>query len=312
MKALLLAAGLGTRLKPLTDHIPKPLTLFMGRPILDIVYDQVTSAGVEQVAVNTHHLAFVIAEHTQKIGLSKQPIHISHEPEILGTGGSINPLRPWLDHDDLLIFNGDIVSSVDLNALITSYHASKAWAAMVLIPHKRGTTPVFVKMNRVVGIGDGPADAEMKTFAGVHIISDAFIGEMPRESFFSVIDTYQKLLKAQKPILAFTHEGYWADLGIPHDYLEAHEDFWNAKDRSALAKALRIDEKLWDWDEAQRSLFVGTDRIAGVRESFVFGPLKASAESQITKCIVYPGVDLTKHRHEHGKILSKEACLNVL
>ncbi|RZA14952.1 MAG: nucleotidyltransferase family protein, partial [Proteobacteria bacterium] len=166
MKALLLAAGYGTRLKPLTDHIPKPLTLFMGRPILDIVYDQVTSAGVEQVAVNTHHLASVIAEHTLTLSLSKQPIHISHEKEILGTGGSINPLRDWLDHDDLLIFNGDIVSSVNLNALIAAYRASKAQAAMVLIPHKTGTTPVFVKMDRVVGIGSGPADAEMKTFAG--------------------------------------------------------------------------------------------------------------------------------------------------
>jgi mannose-1-phosphate guanylyltransferase len=312
MKALLLAAGFGTRLKPLTEHIPKPLTLFMARPILDIVYDQITHAGIDQVAVNTHHLASAIALHTQQLALTKQPIHISHEREILGTGGSINPLRPWLAGDDLLIFNGDIISSVDLKALSACYKSAKPMAAMVLIPHKEGTTPVFAKMDQVVGIGSGPSDAEPMTFAGIHILGQAFIERMPSKGFFSVIDTYQSLLEAGEPILAFRHQGFWADLGVPRDYLEAHQIFWRSEDRSKLAKALNLNEALWAWDVEQHSLFIGSSPISGVRESFVFGPIGHKARCDLSRCIVYPQTDLTKHSHERDKIISPVACLSLV
>lgn len=312
MKALLLAAGYGTRLKPLTEFIPKPLTLFMGRPILDIVYDQVRAAGIHQVAVNTHHLSDIVRLHTQKLSVTSQPIHISHEPEILGTGGSINPLRSWIEDDDILIFNGDIVSSVDLKVFIARYKASKAKAAMVLIPHKEGTTPVWMEKDRVVAIGGESAIGTRKTFAGVHIISRAFIEAMPREGFFSVIDTYQELLKAREAILAFEHQGFWADLGIPQDYLEAHREFWAAKDRTALAKELQLDASLWDYDAAQESLFVGTRRFAGAKRSFVFGAVGGAGGIQLDQCIVYPGVELTKPGHETGKIITPYASLNIL
>ena len=312
MKALLLAAGYGTRLKPLTDFIPKPLTLFMGRPILDIVLEQVRSAGLTQVAVNTHHLAMIMQEHIQKLALPSQPIHISNEPEILGTGGSINPLRPWLHEDDLLIFNGDIVSSIDLSAFIQRFRTSKAQAAMALIPHKTGTTPVSIIGDRVVGIGKEYAESSRKTFSGVHIISRAFIEQMPREGFFSVIDTYQQLLSRGEPILAFEHDGFWADLGVPQDYLEAHREFWGSRDRSFLAKSLHLDESAWDYDGDQHSLFISTPRISGVRNSFVFGPLKATKRVELDRCIVYPGVDLKDDESRRGMILSPMTKLNIV
>lgn len=313
MKALLLAAGYGTRLRPLTDYIPKPLTLFMGRPILDIVYDQVVAAGLDQAAVNTHHLPALIQKHVESLAKGELPIHISHEQTILGTGGSINPLRDWLGGDDLLIFNGDIVSSVDLKEFITAYRSSGAKAAMVLIPHKPGTTPVYRRDDRVLEIGNHPSAAEAQTFAGIHIISNAFIEQMPREGFFSVIDTYQRLLKAGEPILAFLHEGFWADLGIPRDYLEAHREFWSLKDREALATRLQLDDSAWDFDADQGSLFIGCRRIAGARNSFVFGPLgPADQPIHLDQCIVYPNTDLNKHRQTQGKIITSYACLDIM
>lgn len=312
MKALLLAAGYGTRLKPLTDSIPKPLTLFMGRPILDIVYDQVRAEGIEQVAVNTHHLAMTMQMHIQNLAANRQPIHISYEPEILGTGGCINPLRDWLEDEDLLIFNGDIVSSIDLSAFIRTYKASKAKAAMVLIPHRQGTTPLTVESKQVIGIGTHAPDSASKTFAGIHIVSRAFIEQMPLQGFFSVIDTYQNLLTQGELILAFEHSGFWADLGIPSDYLEAHREFWSGSNTIELAKALQLSTQSWDYDVSQQSLFVDTPRIQGVRNSFLFGPLRTDGVVELERCIVYPGVDLAEHRHKRGMIISPKACLSIL
>ncbi|MBC7530340.1 MAG: NTP transferase domain-containing protein [Oligoflexus sp.] len=311
MKALLLAAGFGTRLKPLTDHVPKPLTLFMGRPILDLVYGQVLAAGIDQVAVNTHHLAQKIESHIQKSPLYKQPVRISFETEILGTGGSINPLRPWLDGDDLLIFNGDIITSLDLKSFVARYRESQAIASMVLLPHKDGTTPVYVQNDRIVSIGEAVPGATKKTFAGVHILSNRFVEAVPRSGFLSVIDTYKALLKDHL-VLAFEHDGYWADLGIPRDYLEAHQSLLGDPGRATLCKAIGLDTSNWIWDEAKANLFVGTKQLPGFEKSFVFGPVEVEAGIHIQNCIVYPGTKLTKLSHEAGKILSSYASLNIV
>ncbi|MBC7661767.1 MAG: NTP transferase domain-containing protein [Chitinophagaceae bacterium] len=312
MKALLLAAGYGTRLKPLTDHVPKPLTLFMGSPILDIVYSQVVRAGIQNIAVNTHHLSERIRLHIQNSPLYKHPVHISYEPDILGTGGSINPLRSWLGGEDLLIFNGDIVTSLDTLSFIAAFEKAKPLAGMVLIPHKAGTTPVYILGDQVVSIGEAVPGALKKTFAGIHIISDAFIREMPTSGFYSVIDTYQKLLKAKGSILAFEHNSYWADLGIPRDYLEAHQSLLHHPDRARLCESLCLDTGPWRYAETQRTLFIGCEPIAGFKDSFVFGPIACEQPVQFDVCIVYPHSQLSKHSHEKYKIVTGYALLNMM
>ncbi len=313
MKALLLAAGYGSRLKPLTDYIPKPLTLFMSRPILDIVHEQVRAAGIQDIAVNTHHLADAIAEHIQK-NPNLRSSHISFEKEILGTGGSVNPLREWLGLEDLLIFNGDIVASIDLEKFIRMFKHSGAKAGMVLIPHKKGTTPLAFQSDRVVEIGGQAGNSEIaKTFAGVHIISKAFIEAMPKEGFFSVIDTYQELLKAGEPIFGFEHSGFWADLGIPNDYIEAHRELWNHPHKDKILKALHLNQLALDYDILQESLFINCKRRHGFKRCFIFGESQAvtHGESNLEDCIVYPGIDLNKHSHAKMQIISPCASLNV-
>ncbi len=311
MKALLLAAGYGTRLKPLTDHVPKPLTLFMGRPILDLIYQKVIATGIEAIAVNTHHLAASIEQHIQASPVYRLPVHLSFEREILGTGGSINPLRPWLAGDDLLIFNGDILASLDLKAFVKAFATSEAMAAMVLIPYKAGTTPVYLQDGHVVGIGEAVAGAVPRTFAGIHILGKGFIEALPQQGFLNVIDTYKTLLNNHQ-VLAFEHDGYWADLGIPRDYFEAHQELWLSAERDALVQALFLDTRSWNFDEGQSTVFVDCQPIRGFKHSFVFGPIHAEAAIQIDNCIVYPNSRLPKHRQERGKILTPYASLNIV
>ncbi len=312
MKALLLAAGYGSRLRPLTDRLPKPLTLFMGRPILDIVAGQVQRAGVNEIAVNTHHLADQIARHVASSQAYKQPIHISYEPEILGTGGCLNPLRTWLGSDDLLIFNGDIICPLPLKDLMRAFHKSSALAAMALIPHRDGTTPVYVKDGAVVSIGEAVKGAEQRTFSGIHILSRSFVEEVPRQGFLSVIDTYKELLGQKGQILAYDFNGYWADLGIPKDYLEAHDAIWKHPGRDGILEALGFDASGWTFDAAQRTLFVDGAVRAGFKDSFVFGPIPEAEGIHVERCIVYPETDMTSLGDEYGKILSPYARLSIV
>lgn len=313
MKALLLAAGYGTRLRPLTDFLPKPLCLFMGQPMLDLVYGQVERlAAVTGIAVNTHHLADVLALHIQsRQNVYSRPVHISHEPEILGTGGCLNPLRAWIDGDDLLIYNGDIISDLDLEAFQKRHAAERPIASMALLPYKPGTTPVFVRKGKVLSIGTAVEDAQKMTFSGIHILSARFIDRVPKEGFQNVIDTYKGFLAEGAPVLAFEHheKGFWADLGTPQDYLKAHQDLWQHPHRDRIAKALGLRLKDFTWDPSTQSLYTfPVEALAlACRNSFVFGPLPASTE--IESCIVYPLTKLS--RREERKVLTPQATLDI-
>lgn len=311
MKALLLAAGFGTRLRPLTDFIPKPLCLFMGQPMLDLVYRQVDRLpALTGVAVNTHHLAEILHTHIQsRQNVYSRPVRLSHEVEILGTGGCLNPLRSWIGSEDLLIYNGDIISDVDLRTFSESHQKAAAIASMALLPYKAGTTPVFVRNGKVLSIGNPVEGAQKMTFSGIHILSLRFIERVPPSGFQNVIDTYKEFLAENASILAFEHAGFWADLGTPQDYLKAHQDLWEHPERQAIAEALSLPIEEFTWDAAARSLYTFRAKTleGACRNSFIFGPLPAASE--VESCIVYPLTKLT--RREKAKILTPQASLGI-
>ena len=131
MKALLLAAGLGTRLLPHTRTIPKPLFTVGGRPLIDIHIEALRSAGCEAIVVNTHHLSAQI-EHHIKTHSYPIPIHIRHEPEILGTGGAIRNVEHFWDSRPFFVINSDIFSTIDLAAVYRFHEEHSHPATLVL------------------------------------------------------------------------------------------------------------------------------------------------------------------------------------
>lgn len=294
MKGLLLAAGLGSRLRPLTDVLPKPLFLYFNRPLLDIAYSKLNKVCTDGIAVNTHHLAESIQKHIHAHANVYTPTPlISHEVELLGTGGAVNPIRDWIGNDSVLVYNSDIVTDIDLIGLLDSHERSGAAASMVLLKqHKPGTTPVYVANSHVYQIGSSaskppPDNCSIHTFSGVHIFGKSLLNEIPSQGFSSIIEAYQAILTQGGKVSTWIHSGFWEDLGTPFDYYNAHLKLQASSSRFKLQRSLGLDEEI-NWDEFSKSAWCGANRQSeSTHGSFIFG--YSQLVSNIRNCIVYPG-----------------------
>jgi mannose-1-phosphate guanylyltransferase len=231
MKALVLAAGFGTRLRPLTNQWPKPLCPFMGIPLLDLAAWQIRQSGLSDVAVNTHYLAPRISEHLQQSPVW-QPLRLrlDHEPTIRGTGGPLFPLRDWIpDGGSLLIYNGDIIADSELTSIIQQHEQAQADATMILLADELpGKNPVLVDdQGLIVGFGEtSRTDLSRHTFTGIHMVSRDFVRSIPADVPWSILETYQQRIAEGYCIRAsvLPPSSFWHDLGTPQSLWQAHLD----------------------------------------------------------------------------------------
>ena len=223
MKALILAAGFGTRLRPFTNEIPKPLCPFFGVSFLDLALHRVLPYA-DEIAINCHHLHTKIESHIERY-YPDQSFRLSVEDEIRGTGGALFPLKTWLGDDDLLIYNADIISDIDLNSFISKHESSDSLATMMMLESPSpGKTPIYCEGSKVISIGNEPEEYDsVSTFSGIHIVSNEFVQRIPCQSPWSIIDTYHQLLSENRTILLDKHGGFWEDLGTPHSLWQGHQ-----------------------------------------------------------------------------------------
>lgn len=239
MKALILAAGFGSRMRPITNICPKPLIPFFGVPPLALAVARCEEAHIKNIAINTHHLGEVINDDVQHWKTTSE-IFLSHEQEILGTGGALVPLLGWLgENDGLLIYNSDAVTNLNISELLYAHHKAQPWATMVLTKsHHPAKTAVWVEGGKVIQIGgEQPGSgATPHTFTGIHSLSPKFLAQFHgRSGFLDIIEFYQDALKNQQYIMSYMYDGLWFDLGTPSDFLHAHQFCLSQK---ALAEGL--------------------------------------------------------------------------
>lgn len=182
MKAFLLAAGLGTRLRPLTDVVPKCLVEVGGRPMLDIWLDALADAGVDDVLVNTHHLAGLVEQHVA--ARSGRPVvHLRHEPELLGSAGTLVTHREFVAAEDMfLAINADTLTDVDLRQLVDVHRGSGALATLTVFSAARPSECGIVEVSegRMVGFVEKPAHPTSDLAnAGIYAFSPAVLAEIP-------------------------------------------------------------------------------------------------------------------------------------
>ena len=231
-KGFVPAAGFGSRLAPITHKIPKPLLPFLGLAVLDLALHKLTMAGiaVDNIAVNAHHLRDAIESHIKNHPFLSL-VNLSMETEILGTGGGLNALHDWIGDDDLVIYNGDIVSDIAIADAIAVHEKLSSLATLVVLPTAlAGKNPLFCKFNTLVSIGEKPAgyvgDLTEHTFTGVHILSNAFIrNHIPLNDYWHITDIYRATLAANLPISCHLHSGCWYDIGTPWDYFHTQTSF---------------------------------------------------------------------------------------
>lgn len=231
MKALILAAGYGTRLAPFTDHIPKPLFPIDGRPAIDRIIYQLARAGCRAVMINTHHLYHQIEAHLKT---TPYPIAVySHrEKNILGTGGAIANVTDFWGNAPLLVINSDIVADVDYQQIYEQHCDSDAAATLLLHDHKEFNTVRVNDKYDIIDFGtdcNPPSTDNSQTvrlaFTGVQVIEPLFLDFAPKQLFFSSIDVYRRLIRRGYKIKALVREKlYWHDIGTPSAYLDAAAD----------------------------------------------------------------------------------------
>ncbi len=226
MKALILAAGFGTRLLPFTNHTPKPLFPISGQPLLDKTILDLMKADCTGIVINTHHLHLQIEEFIRKqnYGIS---VTTRYEPEILGTGGAIKNTSDFWDEQPFMVINSDILTDIDLKD-VYEYHLGHTHPA-TLVLHD------FQIFNNVSVTGEGfitgfdksdiVPDSKANTklaFTGIQVIDSDLPTLIPDNCFYSVIDLYRNLISANRKVKALIiTDHFWRDIGTPEAYNDA-------------------------------------------------------------------------------------------
>lgn len=220
---MILAAGLGTRLRPLTDELPKPLVPVGDRPAVAHVAARLAAAGIREAAINLHHLAGAFTPAV----LASLPLalHVLHEPSILGTAGGVaNAAAVLGDQDDVVVWNGDILADVDVHALVAARRATSAAAVLAVSPRPAGVGTVGIGADgRVVRLrgerfGDETASGD---FLGVQVIAPALRATFPMPGCL-VDDGYRPALRRGEVVTTFAVHGGWDDVGSIPTYLAAN------------------------------------------------------------------------------------------
>jgi len=241
MKAMILAAGLGTRLRPLTETRPKALVQVGSRTLLEIALARLRSFGIHDVIVNVHHFAGMIVDYLKTNANFGMNIALSREEVPLDTGGGLKQAawffreQPGALGEPFILHNVDVLSTIDLRRMVQFHTEHRALATLAVQSRESSRYLLFDQQLRLCGRRATPDDqaeivrpspqVEALAFSGIHIISPRLFAMMPGESVFSIIDCYLQAAAHGEEIVAFrADEYYWRDLGSPDNLLQAAKD----------------------------------------------------------------------------------------
>lgn len=224
MKAMILAAGLGTRLHQLTTKLPKPLLPVANRPVIDWSLEYLKRSGVTQVIVNAHHLQEMVVSHIEKGRRPGMDIQVRVELQILGTGGGIKNCEDFWDTQSFLVINGDILADIDLTEAIETHKKEGNLVTMILHDHPP-FNQVCVDTRRNITKICSKTTPDALAFTGIHIMEKEVLSHIPPNQFSCIVDCYRKLIHDKKPVRAYVAKGhYWRDMGTVENYLLANRE----------------------------------------------------------------------------------------
>jgi len=236
VKGFVLAAGLGERLRPITESLPKPLMPVGNLPLVGYALRLLAHHGITEVVVNLHHQAKVLRDALgdgSRFGVS---LTFSHEEEILGTGGALKYAHELLEDDTFVVVNSDTVLDVDLQAVIAAHAARGALATMVLRAdpkqHEYGQIEIDAagRVRRILGQGAAEGERRSLMFAGVHVIEPRFLEYIPPDVNTCIMRyAYMKALQNDEMLGGEVMDGSWCDAGTPARYFQAQVDAMSQK-----------------------------------------------------------------------------------
>lgn len=236
MKALIFAAGKGTRLKPFTDHHPKALALVNGMPLLERNIKYLQGFGINDFVINVHHFGVQIIDFLKKNNYFGSTIEFSDEKdELLETGGGLVFARKLLDFgEDFLIMNADILTDLDLNAFI-QFHQGKNDFATLAVSDRKSSRKLLFNSEMVLRGWLNVESGEQRlaefnkgfkplAFSGIHCINPRIFNKIKRTGKFSIMEEYLDLMHTEE-IHGFEHQAHIIDVGRPESVLAAEKIF---------------------------------------------------------------------------------------
>jgi len=296
MNAIILAAGMGLRLKPITDEIPKPLLPVIDRPVIDIIIDRLKDAGAHRIGINLFHHHSKIADHLS----GKRDIDIVVEKSLTDTGG---PLLNFgrLITGDVIIHNCDVLSGIDLSAAL-HYHRQKRALATLLLTKNKGTNLVETSLGRIVNFHRAEKPG-FHTYAGIAICTGRILSFFPEgKRVFSIKEVFLTAIKARQIVAGLPVSETWFDIGGPRAYWQIHHDLLKGRVNLPGIKAVAGGRYI------APSCRIETENITGFCS---IGPnCYIGSNVHLKDSIVLPNTQM-KHGNYQSAIISGKFCLSV-
>jgi NDP-sugar pyrophosphorylase family protein len=282
MRAIVLSAGYGTRLWPLTEDRTKPAIPILGKPLVGYVAEYLAGHGIDEIVVNLHHRPESVR---RALGDGSQfgvKLHYVEEPVILGTSGALDNTREFFERETFVVVNGKIITDIDLSAALESHRKAEAIATLLLLPNTRRErfSVVETEGGRIKGFGgmpgetgEGPAPL---MFTGIQILEPRIFEYIPRGVFsHSTTDVYPQAIANGETVAAHVASGKWRELSTLRRYLDISIELLKEQRMSYVAGANTL-----------------IDQTATVSDSVLWDDVKLGASTQIHRAVLADGVTI--------------------
>jgi mannose-1-phosphate guanylyltransferase len=300
MKAMILAAGFGTRLRPLTDKRPKALMPVANRPILGWSIDYLKNYGCTEIIVNAHHYHDQVLDYVRQHSSTGIKIETRVEQEILGTGGGIKNVEDFWSRESFAVINVDILTDIDLRKVVGQHEKSGALVTLVLHDRDPFNQVAVDSLGNIADIGKRSSPGRL-AFTGIHVIHPELLSFLPGGVFSDIIDCYRKLIMDGRAIKAYVSRNhYWRDIGTVSSYMAANRDF--AGKPFVIGEGCRIhpSARLEDWAVIGENCMV--EENVSIRRSVLWDGVEVKASIRVCDSVVAERARVTSDLH--GDIFS--------
>ena len=299
MKAMVLAAGLGTRMLPHTRRLPKPLMPVLGKTLLDIAIETIKGINPGLVVVNSHHLAEKLQRHIRERDFGV-PVEISHEPQILGTAGGIKAAEKWLAGDHFAVINSDVLTEPDWEPMLAFHKQRGALATLMLRedPNAAGYGALYMdetgKITRFLTSANSGYNEEQKPmmFTGVSILSPEIFDLIPPGRAVDIsTEIYRPLTEKSGALYGYGYKGDWVDAGSVALYHRVVMDRLKREPEMVFTGG-----KEWRYLKLRPPVYIHPG--AHIRAGCIIGPNVAiHAGSVLGTCVYLKNCVVLPHRH---------------
>jgi mannose-1-phosphate guanylyltransferase len=319
MRAMILAAGLGTRLRPFTTATPKPLLPVANQPLLEYTFALLAGAGIGEVIVNAHHLADELEDGLRRLDSSGIRVSLSRERKILGTAGGPKKAASFLESDTFLLLNGDFLIDIDLQEVVAFHRRQEAMATMVLRKEPGGAIRVDPggRIRQFLDPDRQPSPEWIETgFTGIHVLEPEVLKLIHANTPWEINrQVYPEMLRRGWKVGGFLHRGYWREAGDPEGFLAAGIDVISGRaggirPRPGAGKLEPLGK------EHTPPLLVGRGAViesgAKLGPAVVIGPeVHVGRGAAITRAVVLEGADVAAGERIEETIVSREGRISL-